>query len=241
MDIKIYKTSNELSENLSDYIINHFILKHKNIAISGGSTPIELFKSLSQKLGKSKRIDANFYWIDERCVPPNSEESNFKSANEYLFKKININHDNINRIIGENDPKAEVKRYFNLLTKNLDSKNNLPSLDLSILGIGDDGHTASIFPYQFEEFKNINECLIATHPLSKQKRVSLSRNLINNSKEIIFHVTGNGKTTVVDEIINKIGNHKSYPASSIKTSSGKLSWYLDFDAAEKLTNRTQFA
>ena len=100
---------------------------------------------------------------------------------------------------------------------------------------------ASIFPYQFEEFKNINECLIATHPLSKQKRVSLSRNLINNSKEIIFHVTGNGKTTVVDEIINKIGNHKSYPASSIKTSSGKLSWYLDFDAAEKLTNRTQFA
>ena len=136
MDIKIYKTSNELSENLSDYIINHFILKHKNIAISGGSTPIELFKSLSQKLGKSKRIDANFYWIDERCVPPNSEESNFKSANEYLFKKININHDNINRIIGENDPKAEVKRYFNLLTKNLDSKNNLPSLDLSILGIG---------------------------------------------------------------------------------------------------------
>jgi len=241
MDIKIYKTSNELSENLSDYIINHFILKDKNIAISGGSTPIELFKSLSQKLGKSKRIYANFYWIDERCVPPNSEESNFKSANEYLFKKININYDNINRIIGENDPEAEVKRYSDLLTKNLDSKNDLPSLDLSILGLGDDGHTASIFPYQFEKFKNINECLIATHPLSKQKRVSLSRNLINNSKEIIFHVTGNGKTTVVDEIINEIGNHKSYPASSIKQSSGKLSWYLDFDAAEKLTNRNQFA
>ena len=235
MDIKIYKTSEELAEKLSDYIIDHFILKHKNIAISGGSTPIELFKSISQKLGKSKRIEANFYWIDERCVSPNSEESNFKLANEYLFKNINIHHNNINRIIGENDPKVEVKRYSDLLTKNLDSINNLPSLDLSILGIGNDGHTASIFPYQREKFQNINQCLLAKHPISKQKRVTLSQNLINNSKEIIFQVTGNVKSTVVDEIINEIGNHKSYPASYINPTSGKLSWYLDFHSAKKLT------
>ena len=101
-----------------------------------------------------QKLKANFYWIDERCVNPYSEESNYKSANDYLFKNINIDPDNINRIIGENNPEKEVKRYSNLLIDKLRLENGLPSLDLAILGIGDDGHTASIFPYEL-----ISECL----------------------------------------------------------------------------------
>ena len=130
---------------------------------------------------------------------------------------------------------ASQRRYTEILKNNLESINKLPSIDLSILGIGNDGHTASIFPYQMEKFIDCNSCFVGTHPVSKQKRISLSKNIINNSSEIIFHVTGKNKSDVVDEIINERGDYKSYPASYIKPSFGKLSWYLDFDAAKNLT------
>ena len=79
------------------------------------------------------------------------------------------------------------------------------------------------------------ECLVATHPSSGQKRISLSEKIINNAKEVIFHVTGAGKKYVIDEIINNRGNYKSYPASYINPESANLSWYLDFEASEMLT------
>ena len=235
MNIKIFKTPKQVSDKLSSYIISNYILSKKNIAISGGSTPIMLFEEISKKLKKKEKIESNFYWIDERCVLPDSKESNFKTANDYLFKKIKIDKKNIYRIKGENNPDDEQKRYTELLENNLESINKLPSIDLSVLGIGNDGHTASIFPYQMKKFIDYNSCFVGTHPVSKQKRISLSQNIINNSSEIIFHVTGKNKSDVVDKIINEREGYKLYPASYIKPSFGKLSWYLDFDAAENLT------
>ena len=86
-----------------------------------------------------------------------------------------------------------------------------------------------------KKFIDYNSCFVGTHPVSKQKRISLSKNIINNSSEIIFHVTGKNKSDVVDKIINEREGYKLYPASYIKPLFGKLSWYLDFDAAENLT------
>ena len=90
MNIKIFNTPKQVSNELSSYIISKYILRRKNIAMSGGSTPIMLFKEISKKLKKTEKIESNFYWIDERCVLPKSKESNFKTANDYLFKKIKI-------------------------------------------------------------------------------------------------------------------------------------------------------
>ena len=87
----------------------------------------------------------------------------------------------------------------------------------------------------FNNLRNKEECLVATHPSSGQKRISLSEKIINNAKEVIFHVTGAGKKYVIDEIINNRGNYKSYPASYINPKSNNLSWYLDFEASEMLT------
>ena len=143
--------------------------------------------------------------------------------------------ENIFRIKGENDPQKEVISYNNKLMNSLQLKDNIPVFDLIILGLGDDGHTASLFPHEFLKFRDINECLIATHPTSGQKRISLSEKIINNAKEVIFHVTGSGKKYVVEEIINQKGSYKSYPGSYINPKSSNLSWYLDFDAAEMLT------
>ena len=150
--------------------------------------------------------------------------------------KNNKNRENIFRIKGENDPEEEVINYSKTLRKNLKLVNNLPSFELVILGLGDDGHTASIFPHELEKFKESTDCVLATHPTSGQNRISLSEKIINNSKEIIFHVSGSGKKYVVDNIINKRGDYIKYPASHIKPNPGsKISWYLDFEAADNLT------
>ena len=233
MDINIYKTSDELAEKLSDHIINKYL--NKNIALSGGSTPLKLFEALSRKLDTIEN-EIKFYWVDERCVPPESDDSNYKSAKSFLFNSKKIKKENIYRIKGENKPSNEVISYSNTLRNNLELVNNIPAFDLIILGLGDDGHTASIFPHELNKFKNETDCVVATHPTSGQKRISLSEKIINNSKEIIFHVTGSGKKHVVDNIINKRGEYIKYPASHIKPDSGgKISWYLDFQAAENLT------
>ena len=85
MDINIYKTSDELAEKLSDHIINKYL--DKNIALSGGSTPLKLFKSLSKKLDNIEN-KIKFYWVDERCVPPESDDSNYKMAKTFLFLSL---------------------------------------------------------------------------------------------------------------------------------------------------------
>ena len=235
MNINIYKTKEELSDNLSDYIINNHM--NSSIAISGGSSPKILFKTLSEKLKIKTNIDTKFFWVDERCVSPDSEESNYKMTKENLFRYNIFKPENIFRIKGENDPEKELVEYNRILKKNLKLENNIPKFDLIILGLGEDGHTASLFPHEFLKFRNKEECLIATHPNSGQKRISLSEKIINNANEVIFYVPGSGKKYVVDEIINKRGNFNSYPASYIKPVSGKLSWYLDFDASEMLTKQ----
>ena len=233
MNINIYKNKEEVSNKLSDHIIKNHI--NNSIALSGGSTPLLLFKSLSRKLSSSKNLNTKFYWVDERCVPPDSEESNYKMAKENLFINNIFKSENIYRIKGENEPQKEAISYDKNLRKTLKLKDDIPQFDLIILGLGDDGHTASLFPHEFQNLRGVEECLVATHPLSGQKRISLSEKIINNAKEVIFHVTGSGKKHVVDKIINDGENFESYPASYIKPKSANLSWYLDFDASEMLT------
>jgi len=234
MNINIFKTKEELSDKLSGYIINHHL--NGSIALSGGSTPLLLFKDLSRKLNDTKAPNTKFFWVDERCVSPDSDESNFKMANEYLFTDKVFRSENIFRIKGENDPIEEVKTYNNILKENLPESDGLPQFDLIILGLGDDGHTASLFPNKFKTFSNEPGCVVASHPSTGQKRISLSERIINNSLEVIFHVTGSNKKNIVDDIINEKGNYKLYPGSYIRPKSKNISWYLDFDASEKLIN-----
>ena len=111
------------------------------------------------------------------------------------------------------------------------SKNNLPKFDLIILGLGTDGHTASIFPNQIKLLKSENYCEVAIHPKSKQKRITITGRVINNAEDILFLVTGSNKSKVVSEIINKNENSKKYPAFHISPFWGKLIWYLDKGAS----------
>lgn len=236
MEVKIYKDKVEVAHEFSSYFADLVAEKKDfHLALSGGSTPKLIFDVLASKYGD--KIDwskIHFYWGDERCVPPTDEQSNYKMTEEHLFSKINVPKENIHRVLGENDSLGEAMRYSNLLEINLDRIDGVPQFDLVILGIGDDGHTASIFPHEIDLWSSKDHCVVATHPDSGQKRVSINGAVINSAKEVIFLVTGSNKAEKVDEIHNKKGDYKTYPASLVNPKSGRLLWFLDEDAATKL-------
>ncbi|MEO0900723.1 MAG: 6-phosphogluconolactonase [Bacteroidota bacterium] len=233
MELKIYKDKNQVAEEFSSYFAE--FVKNKSqvhVALSGGSTPKIVFDVLASHHGSE--IDwstIHFYWGDERCVPPDDAESNYKMTVDHLFSKIDVPKENIHRVLGENDPKGEAMRYANLLEINLDRVEGIPQFDLVILGMGDDGHTASIFPHQIELWEAEDHCVVATHPDSGQKRVSINGKVINAAKEVAFLVTGQGKAEKVEIITQKKEGFEKYPASLVNPTSRKLLWFLDKDAA----------
>ena len=238
--IKISEDQTELATELAVEITDManrsaFRKKPFTIALSGGSTPRLLFSVLGDKFTeKADWSYIHFFWGDERCVPPDDSESNFGMTKLNLFDKIKIPHSNIHRIRGESDPEKEAKRYSAEITKITRKVNNLPLFDLIILGLGEDGHTASIFPHNRELLVSVNICDVAVHPVSGQKRVTLTGPVINNADNIIFLVTGAAKAEIVADIIESPGA-VNYPAAAIEPSHGTIKWYLDLDAASMLS------
>ncbi len=207
-----------------------------NVALSGGSTPKIWFDYLAKN--DSDHIEwsrIRFFWGDERCVPPEDSDSNFGMAKQHLLDHIDIPAENIHRIQGERKPADAALHYSKELTKNLRHEKT-PVFDLVILGIGDDGHTASIFPHQIELWNADDNCVVATHPISGQERVSITGKIINSAKAVAFLVTGDSKAERVKEIIEEEPHSAYYPASLVRPATGTLHWFLDTEAAKLLNN-----
>lgn len=237
MEIQIFSSLNELNKSFTEWFKEvDSSGKQITVALSGGSTPKSLFgywSSLPE--GEIDWTNIKFFWGDERCVAPEDNDSNFKMTKEHLFNNINIPKENIFRIKGENNPTDEAKRYGELLNSELEQQNGTPVFDIVILGMGDDGHTASIFPHEIELWNNENNCVTATHPDSGQIRVSLTGKVINAAKNVVFLVTGSNKADKVKEIIEQPEvAEKKYPAALVQPDSDNLYWYLDEAAAEKM-------
>lgn len=233
MKIKISKTKQEVALNFSRYLAILIANREEvHIALSGGSTPKIVFDELAANFQKD--IDwsgVHLYWGDERCVEPTDDQSNYKMTLEHLISKIDIPQENIHRIKGENDSEYEAKRYAEVLDENLPKVENVPQFDLVILGMGDDGHTASIFQHEIELWHSEKYCEVAVHPDSGQKRVSITGRIINNADTVVFLVTGESKAEKYTEIKNQTGNYQSYPVSLVNPTSGRLLWFLDEAAA----------
>jgi 6-phosphogluconolactonase len=236
MERKIYKDKQEVAEQFSKYFADLVSGKESfHVALSGGSTPKIVFDVLAEKYGGTINwSNIHFYWGDERCVPPTDEQSNYKMTVKNLFSKIELPEGNIHRVLGEADPTREAMRYANLLEINLDRVEGIPQFDLVILGMGDDGHTASIFPHEIELWDASDHCVVATHPDSGQKRVSINGKVINTAKEVAFLVTGENKAKKIEVIHSQKNGYQKYPASLVNPESGRLTWFLDEAAASKL-------
>lgn len=204
-----------------------------NVALSGGSTPKLLFKLWAEEYKTQINWSTiHFFWGDERCVPPDHEESNFRMTQELLLQHIDIPAENIHRIHGEAPPDHEAERYSSIIAQHLDKdENNWPIFDLIILGMGADGHTASIFSHQMELLDRDSICAVATHPQSGQNRITLTGKVLNRAKKVCFLITGKSKFSVLNQIFDKKDDWLKYPTSHIQPE-GELVFYLDETAVE---------
>ena len=238
MELKVYQNKVKVAEEFSKYLIEKSdAQKAFHIALSGGSTPKIVFDVLAEEFANDldwKNI--HLYWGDERCVAPDDAESNYKMTVDHLISKVDIPEQNIHRIKGENNPNDEAQRYGELLDKELPKELGLPQFDLVILGMGDDGHTASIFPHEINLWVSPDNCEVAIHPESGQRRVSLTGRIINNAKTVAFLVTGESKAEKVKIIIDREEGYLEYPASHVAPKTKDLVWFLDAAAAKLLTS-----
>ncbi len=235
--LKIFKNKYNLADFFCEELLKLNMEKDQlNIALSGGSTPKVVFQTLAEKY-KSK-IDWNrihIFWGDERCVPPQSDESNYGMTKKYLIDYIDIPQKNVHSVDGNNNPENEAIRYSDEIKKIVPLKNGFPKFDLVMLGIGEDGHTASIFPDQMDLLNSDKVCEVAVHSETEQKRITLTGKAINNAEKIIFLVTGESKAEIIKVLFQKVESKmKKYPAANIKPVNGNLEFLLDQNAAQLL-------
>ncbi len=241
--IKIFPTPSELAANLAQEMsemINASAKRGRNytIALSGGSTPELLFSFLGDQYSDS--VDWRFvhlFWGDERCVHPSDNESNYGMTYRTLIKKIDIPESNIHRIRGEENPEDEAVRYSEEISAFTLNRGNVPVFDLVILGLGEDGHTASIFPGKLDLFESKRGCEVAVHPVSAQKRISITGEIINNAETVIFLVSGIKKAAILEKIISKEPESFEWPAALVTPLSGDLRWYIDEEAGSLLSGK----
>ena len=198
-----------------------------HLALSGGTTPSLLFSLLANKYKADLPWHKiHFWWGDERMVPPSDPESNFGVVNELLFTKIGLLAEQIHRINGELDPTDESLGYATKMKTLIPVLNGTPKFDLIMLGLGDDGHTASIFPGQMQLMESNNTTAIAIHPSSGQLRITLTGKVLNNAKKVAFLVAGASKSKIFNEIISGSENSQQFPAAHIHPA-GELHWFID--------------
>jgi 6-phosphogluconolactonase len=216
------------------------------VALSGGSTPKSLYQLLSSDEFKNK-IDWSkvfFFFGDERNVLPDNSESNYRMADENLFKPLKISDENVFRWQTEIKNAETIAEKYELTIRNFfeDRKNsavsvndfNFPRFDLILLGMGDDGHTASLFP--FTQGINEMEKIALANPVEKLKttRLTLTFPVIDCARKVIFLVKGADKAETLREVLNGEFQPDKFPAQSVKLPSGELFWLIDTQAAALL-------
>ena len=238
MHLHIYKSAEETITALANWITSliqkTLEVKDKfTIALSGGETPKKLYQTLAsdeyrEKINWSR---LHIFWGDERYVSFTDERNNAKMAFDNLLSDVNIPAEQVHRILTDIIPEESAKQYENILHKYFDEKQT--TFDLVLLGMGDDGHTLSLFPNS--ELLNDKQSWVRADYTGQKgmKRITLMPSVVNKSSAIVFFVTGVAKAKVLKEVIEEPVNH-NYPSQLIQPSNGELHWFLDSSAAKFL-------
>ena len=210
-----------------------------SVALAGGSTPLTVYQLLASE-PYSEQVDwsrVHIFWGDERCVPPDHNDSNYGKARLALLDAVPLPPGNIHRIPAELEPERAAEAYEEVLLAYFSSQQNErdlnnPCFDLVLLGMGDDGHTASLFPGA----DAVNEKRRWVKALYVDKlaawRVTLTPAILNQARQIIFIVSGAVKSYTLQRVIYGSFQPERYPAQSIRPENGHLSWLVDEAAAE---------
>ena len=223
MNLQILATPQDLARAAAELFVER---GPSTVALSGGSTPKLLYQLLADPTEPFREQvpwpKIHFFWSDERHVPPDHPESNYRMANEALLAHVPVTRDNVHRILSENPNAAEAAEQYEAEVP--------PRFDLILLGLGSDGHTASIFPGS--EVLHETKRLVAAPYVEKLKayRITMTLPLINNAASVVFLVSGADKAEIVREVLR---GPKRYPAQEVKPAN-ELVWMLDRAAAGKL-------
>jgi 6-phosphogluconolactonase len=237
-EIVVCRDLADLSHRAAEYFIDLAVeaaarSERFTVALSGGSTPKSLYSLLASP-GYRERIPwhrVHLFWGDERCVPPHHPESNYRMVQESLLSKIDIPAENVHRMAGEKDPQSAAAEYEQQLKKFFQpSPGTLPRFDLILLGLGEDGHTASLFPGSdaLEE----TEHLVATSYVERLKahRLTLTLPVLNHAAEVMFLVVGQSKAAIVKSLIGPKPGSPDLPAARVRPYRGRLTWLITQDA-----------
>jgi len=240
--LHIHENSAQLTEAAAAFVGQQaqFCIRQRgvcNLALSGGSTPLALYQHLAQ-VPLTQEIDwsrLHVFWSDERCVPPDHSESNYHQAHDVLLGHVPVPVGNIHRLKGELAPAEAAAEANRELAAHFGEVAN-PIFDLILLGLGADGHTASLFPGS-EALKTSNQWVVANYVDQVAAwRLSFTYPLINAARNIVFLVSGEKKAAMAKEVIEE--RNPALPASRVQPVAGELIWFLDAAAAQKLNRQS---
>lgn len=208
------------------------------VALSGGSTPKHLYQMLTTEPYRSQ-IDwgrVEIFWGDERCVPPEHHDSNYQMAREAMLAQLPIPAGRVHRMEAERSDRAAAARDYEAVLARIfgvASGGEPPALDLILLGMGPDGHTASLFPHT-QALDETQRWIVPNHvPQLNTERMTLTRPILNRGREVLFLVAGADKADRLAEVLAGPADPKRLPAQSIQ-SDGQLLWFVESDAAARL-------
>lgn len=208
------------------------------VALSGGGTPADMFALLGERPYREHIPwhNLHIFWSDERLVPPDNDESNYKQAYDLFLSKVPIPNQNIHRTKGEASPIKAVQAYKDELAHFSADGSSMPSFDLILLGMGSDGHTASLFPGSITSTERSEPIIHVTADYDGRpaERISFTPLLINKAHHILVLVSGEKKAETVTAVIEGEKNLQKYPIQRISPQTGTMHWYLDAAAAQQL-------
>ena len=212
------------------------------VALSGGETPRALYRLLARQQFAQKvpwrRV--YLYWGDERCVPPDDERSNYRMAHEAFIRHVPIPAENVHRMRGEDDPDEAARAYERLLSqppaRAASSQADLPVIDLLFLGLGADGHTASLFPHS-PALAVEDRLVMPNEGQGTGQRLTVTYPVINAARRIVFVVSGEDKAGMVAEVLEGLRVPDAVPAQAVSPVHGSVTWLLDEAAASGLSGR----
>jgi 6-phosphogluconolactonase len=213
-----------MSKTIREAIRDHGVA---HIALSGGTSPFDAYRLLAAESFDWNKI--HVWFVDERCVPPDSDRSNFANAKKALIDVARVPESNVHRMRGEaSDPAIAAADYEADLRENIKNKlSGLPALDLVVLGIGDDGHTASLFPG--EPTLHISDKLATAVPAkgSREARITLTAPVLENARASVILVLGKAKHPALENVWAANGDANETPARIIRSFRGSITWVID--------------
>ena len=242
--IRIYANKETLTQAAADVVLDSYreaVGKHGDFTfvLSGGSTPRALFQLLAGP-AYSSEIDwakVFIFWGDERSVPPDHADSNYRMAKETLLDRVLLPPDNIYRILAEQPPDQAAQAYDETLRQFFGSRADARHFDLILLGMGDDGHTASLFPHT-AALNETERLVVANHvPQLDTWRITLTYPAINGAARVAFLVSGAGKATRLKAVLEGPTQPDDLPSQRIQPAHGELMWLVDEDAAAALAEK----